>query len=199
MPAVQTLQSGERIQFMSYMLNELAEMDAQKNWVFQLHIGAVRDVRSSLYDRLGADVGGDISNHLTDYVTPLLPLLNRFDGRCRFVLYNMNPCHNATLAQLTRAFGGDVSLGLAWWLNDSYYGMRTQLEYASTVDTFANMAGMVSDSRKILSYGSRHEMFRRTLCSVLGAEVARGQMPMAAAERLAVRLSYERPKALFGL
>ena len=195
----ETLQSGERIQFMSYMLNELAEMDAQKNWVFQLHIGAVRDVRSSLYDRLGADVGGDISNHLTDYVTPLLPLLNRFDGRCRFVLYNMNPCHNATLAQLTRAFGGDVSLGLAWWLNDSYYGMRTQLEYASTVDTFANMAGMVSDSRKILSYGSRHEMFRRTLCSVLGAEVARGQMPMAAAERLAVRLSYERPKALFGL
>lgn len=193
------LTEAETIAFMSYVFNEVAEMDAAKGWVFQIHIGAVRDTRASLYDTLGPDVGGDISNHLTDYVTPLLPLLNRLDNRCKIVLYNMNPVHNGTLAQLTRAFGGMVSLGLAWWLNDSFIGMKTQLEYVSSVDTFANMAGMVSDSRKILSYGSRHEMFRRTLCHVLGGEVARGQMPMEVAERLAVRLSYERPKALFGL
>ena len=190
---------AETIAFMSYIFNEVAEMDAAKGWVFQIHIGAVRDVRASLYDNLGPDVGGDISDHLTNYVTPLLPLLNRFDNRLKIVLYNMNPIHNATLAQLTRAFGGSVSLGLAWWLNDSFIGMKNQLEYVSSVDTFANMAGMVSDSRKILSYASRHEMFRRTLCHVLGREVAQGQMPMCVAEKLAVRLAYERPKALFGL
>ena len=77
--------------------------------------------------------------------------------------------------------------------------MKNQLEYSTSVDTFANMGGMVSDSRKILSYGSRHEMFRRTLCHVLGNEVELGQMPSEVAERIAVNLSYTRPKTLFGL
>ena len=193
------LTEAETVAYMSYIFNEVAEMDAQKGWVFQIHIGAVRDVRDSLYNSLGADVGGDISDHLTDYIANLLPLLNRFDGRLKTVLYNMNPIHNATLAQLTRAFGNTVSLGLAWWLNDSFIGMKNQLEYSTSVDTFANMGGMVSDSRKILSYGSRHEMFRRTLCHVLGNEVELGQMPSEVAERIAVNLSYTRPKTLFGL
>jgi glucuronate isomerase len=193
------LAQPEIVTYMSYVFNEVAEMDAKKNWVFQIHIGAVRDVRDSLYKALGPDVGGDISDHLTDYVTPLLPLLNRFDGRLKIVLYNMNPIHNATLAQLTRAFGANVSLGLAWWLNDSFYGMKTQLEYASSVDLIAAMAGMVSDSRKILSYASRHEMFRRTLAHVLGNQVELGQIHIQAARRLAKKLSYDRPKALFGV
>lgn len=191
--------SQETIAYMSYILNEMAELDAAKGWVFQLHIGAVRDVRDSLHKNLGADVGGDICDHLTDYVTPLLPLLNRFDNRLQIVLYNMNPIHNATLAQLTRAFGDQVSLGLAWWLNDSFIGMKTQLEYVSSVDALCNLAGMVSDSRKILSYGSRHEMFRRTLSHVLGTMVDQGRMPMRVAEKMARHLAYERPKQLFKL
>ena len=197
--ARKSLTEAETVAYMSYIFNEVAEMDAQKGWVFQIHIGAVRDVRDSLYKSLGADVGGDISDHLTDYVSNLLPLLNRFDGRLKTVLYNMNPIHNATLAHLTRAFGNTVSLGLAWWLNDSFIGMKNQLEFVTSVDTFANMGGMVSDSRKILSYGSRHEMFRRTLCHVLGNEVELGQMPSEVAERIAINLSYTRPKTLFGL
>jgi len=195
----EVLSHGEQITYMSFFLNEVAEMDAKKNWVFQLHIGAVRDARKSLYDSLGADVGGDISDHNTDYTNALLPLLNRFDGRLKIVLYNMNPIHNATLAQITRAFGHTVSLGLAWWLNDSYCSMKRQLEYCGTVDVLSNMAGMVSDSRKILSYGSRFELFRRTLSNVLGESVNLGQMREESALRLAHHLAYERPKALFGI
>ncbi len=196
--AGQPLDPSEAIAFMAFFLNEMAALDAERGWVFQLHIGAVRDVRKSLFDTLGPDSGGDLGDHLTDYVTPLLPLLNRFDGRLQIVLYNMNPAHNATLAQLTRAFGRTTSLGLAWWLNDSYAGMRQQLECAASVDLLSAMSGMVSDSRKILSYGSRFEVFRRTLSAVLGAMVGRGQMSRATAVRLARRLSYERPKELYG-
>jgi len=188
----------DRVIFMSYFLNEVAELDAQRGWVFQLHIGAVRDVRTSLYETLGPDVGGDLCDHNTDILTPILPLLNRFDNRLKVVLYNMNPIHNATLAQLTRVFGNKVSLGLAWWLNDSYIGMKRQLEYAASVDLLSNMAGMVSDSRKILSYGSRHEVFRRTLSNVLSGMVGLGQMSKATALKLARRLAYDRPKELFG-
>ena len=192
------LTEAEVICYMSYFLNEVAEMDAEKDWVFQIHIGAVRDVRDSLFKNIGPDAGGDMGDHMTDYLTPLLPLLNRFDNRLKTVLYNMHPAHNATLAQLTRVFGEKVCLGLAWWLNDSYIGMRRQLEYVGSVDVLSNMSGMVSDSRKIMSYGSRHEMFRRSLSFVLGEMVDRGQMPKAVAIKLASDLAYSRPKSFFG-
>jgi glucuronate isomerase len=193
------LEEDEIVLFMSYLLNEVAEMDAEKGWVFQLHIGAVRDVRDMLFEEIGADTGGDISDHMTDIVTPLRDLLNRFDDRLKVVLYNLNPIHTGTLAQLTRAFGSKVNLGLAWWLNDSPIGMKRQLEYVGSVDVLMNMGGMVSDSRKVPSYASRHEMFRRVLADVVGNMVELGQMPLPLAERLVKTLAYDRPKELFGL
>ena len=193
------LSHAEIVGFMSYVLNEVAAMDAAKGWVFQLHMGAVRDVREVLLRDLGPDTGGDVSDHATDILKPLNPLLNRFDERLNVVLYNLHPGHTATLAHLTRAYGAKVNLGAAWWLNDSYIGMKRQLEYVGTVDALMNLAGMVSDSRKIMSYGSRHEVFRRTLADTVGGMVDLGQVPMKLAERLVTYLSYERPKTLFGL
>jgi glucuronate isomerase len=187
------------IGYMSYVLNEVAEMDAEKGWVFQLHIGAVRDVRKMLESTLGADVGGDISDHMIDIVAPLNQFLNRFDGRLKVVLYCLEPHHQATLTTICRAFGENVNLGSAWWLNDSPIGMRRQLEYVGSVDVLMNCAGMVSDSRKLLSYGSRNEMYRRTLSDVVGKMVDLGQMPMFCAERICRHLAYERPKSLFAL
>ncbi len=193
------LEPEEMIAFMSYLLNQLAAMDAEKDWVFQIHAGVVRDVRDSLFNRLGPDSGGDVSNHMIDYVEPLTPLLNRFDDRLKVVIYCIEPGHQATVAALCRAFGGKVNIGSAWWLNDSPVGMKRQLEYIGSVDLLANLAGMVSDSRKLLSYGSRHEMFRRTLCDVLGAMVDRGQMPQEVAAEIAVYLCHQRPSELFAL
>lgn len=189
----------ETVTYMSYLMQELGEMDASKGWVFQLHLGAVRDVRDALLKQVGPDSGGDISDHLIDVVTPLRDFLNRFDDRLKIVLYALEPAHQATLVTLTRAFGEKVSLGAAWWFNDTPIGMKRQLEYMGSVDLLWNFAGMASDSRKLLSYGSRHEVFRRVLCDVVGAMVDRGQMPVRVAERLVVRLCYQRPKELFGL
>lgn len=186
------------IAFMSYILTETARMDADKGWVFQVHIGAVRDVRKHLADSLGPDSGGDVSDHMIDIVAPLSPLLNEFDGRLKVVLYVLDPTLQPTAATLCRAFGADVNLGSAWWFNDSPTGMRRQLEYIGTVDLLSNFAGMVSDSRKLLSYGSRNEMFRRVLCDVLGQLVDRGQAPSAPVEKLARHLCYDRPRELFG-
>ena len=189
----------ERVGYMSYILNEVAEFDAAKGWVFQLHIGAVRDVRGVLLDTVGPDSGGDVSDHRIDILTPLQDLLNRFDGRLKMVIYCLDPSHQPTLATLCRAFGRGVNLGAGWWFNDSPVGLRRQLEYIGSVDLLTNFAGMVSDSRKLLSYGSRNEMFRRVLCDVVGAMVDRGQVPLRLAERLVTYLSYKRPKELFGL
>ncbi len=185
--------------YMSAFLGEVCEFNAEKNWVTQLHLGAVRDVRDSLFKNLGPDVGGDICNSMQDQMRPLIPFLNRFDNRLKVVLYCLDPAHQSMLATMARAFGEKVRLGSAWWLLDTPVGMRRQLEYIGSVDTFANFAGMVSDSRKLLSYGSRFEMFRRVLCSVLGEHVERGQAPYEVIEKLAVGMCYGNTKEFYSL
>ena len=103
------------------------------------------------------------------------------------------------MTAVARAFGKNVRLGSAWWLNDQPYGMSTQLEYIGNVDVYTCFGGMVSDSRKILSYASRFEMFRRVLCDVVGIFVLRGQMPQNLAENLVRRMSYDGPKSFYDL
>ncbi len=189
----------EQKAFMSYFIGEVAELNAQKDWVFQYHIGAVRDVRDMLFNTIGPDSGGDIARPLLDIYTPLKSFLNRFDNRLKTVLYCLDPTHQHLLATMSRAFGGKVNLGSAWWLNDNPIGMRRQLEYIGSVDVLANFAGMVSDSRKLLSYGSRFEMFRRILSDTLAQMVDYGQIPYAIAEKLAVKMAYSGPKEFWGL
>ena len=148
---------------------------------------------------LGPDVGGDVSNHYLDYLPALVSYLNRFDDRLKVVLYCLDQGHQATLATISRAFGEKVALGSAWWLVDTPIGMRRQLEYIGSVDVLRNFAGMVSDSRKLLSYGSRFEMFRRVLADVLGDLVERGQIPQTIAFDLAREMAYYGPKKYWNL
>ena len=77
--------------------------------------------------------------------------------------------------------------------------MKRQLEYIGSVDVWYDFAGMVSDSRKILSYASRFEMFRRVLADVLGDAVEMGKLPYLFAENLAIKMAYEEPKKFFNL
>ena len=58
---------------------------------------------------------------------------------------------------------------------------------------------MVSDSRKLLSYGSRHEMFRRVLADVLGNMAELGQAPEELLTALAIRLCCEQPRTFFNI
>jgi len=193
------LDEAEITGFMGAFLGEAARLDAEKGWVMQLHMGAVRDVRTTLFSSLGPDVGGDVCNVCRDFLPGMVSLLNRFDDKLKTVFYCLDPNSQATLASITRAFGDHAALGSAWWLNDTPVGMKRQLELIGSIDLFSNFAGMVSDSRKLLSYGSRFEMFRRVLADVLGAMVERGQIPLSVAEMLAERMAYSGPKAFWNL
>ncbi|MGB4459154.1 MAG: glucuronate isomerase, partial [Defluviitoga tunisiensis] len=84
-----------------------------------------------------------------------------------------------------------------WWFNDSPFGMEMYLKYVATVDLLSNIAGMVTDSRKLMSYGSRTEVFRRTLSNVVGEMVEKGQIPVREAFNLVREICYYRPKELF--
>ena len=180
----------------AHMLHFFAALNADAGWVMQLHIGAVRDYRDRLFDTLGPDTGGDVSDQQIDIVEPLREFLNAYDGRLQIVLYCLDPGHLPSLTTIARAFPG-VSLGVPWWFNDSPFGIKTHLRYVGTVDLLANSAGMVTDSRKLISFGSRTEMFRRVLCDAVGEMVERGQIPMPEAVDLVRSIAYERPRALF--
>jgi len=189
----------ETANYADYLLGEFGEMNSQSGWVMQLHMGAVRDVRDFLFCTIGPDSGGDVSDLFQSHEAKLIRFLNRFDGRLKIVLYCLDQAHQATLATLSRAFGSTVRLGSAWWLCDTPIGMKRQLEYIGSVDLLSTFAGMVSDSRKLLSYGSRFEMFRRILSSTLGGMVEAGQMPEPVAMKLAKTMCYDGPRGFFGL
>ncbi|MFB6141482.1 MAG: glucuronate isomerase [Halosimplex sp.] len=195
--AGESLTEREIEDFQAYVLEFIGDLNAEADWVTQLHIGPVRDYRAELYEEVGADSGGDVSTGDLNIADGLDYFLDRFDGEGEIVLYCVDPGHYPTLATLARAYP-NVSVGPAWWFNDSPFGMDHQLDYVGTVDLLANHAGMVSDSRKLLSFDSRFEMFRRTLANVVGRKVERGQMPLDVAEDLVDHVAYERPKELYG-
>ena len=197
--AGETMSQADIDTYQDYLTIKVAEMDMRAGWVYQMHMCVIRDVRDTLFQSLGMDVGGDISEFYVNIAKPLCGFLNHFDDRLKLVLYSLEPCHQAALAAVARAFGKNVRLGSAWWLNDQPYGMSTQLEYIGNVDVYSCFAGMVSDSRKILSYASRFEMFRRTLSNVLGGLVLKGRMPQEIAEKIAVMMCYTVPKKFFNV
>lgn len=186
----------EHLEFQSYMIYTFAEMNSEKNWTMQLHIGAMRDYRAKLFESLGPDSGGDIIAGFVDVARGMKDFFNDFDGKLKIVLYCMDTSYLPVMATIARSFE-NVFLGAPWWFNDSPFGMRFQLEYIASVDLLSNLVGMVTDSRKLMSYGSRTEMFRRILCDVVGTMVERGQIPLREAIEVCTELCYERPKSFF--
>jgi len=182
--------------FKSFTLVEFGKLNSDSGWATQLHIGAVRDYRDSLYENLGPDTGGDISNSDIEIAKNIKYFVNKFDSEMDIVLYTMEPTHWFTTSTISRAFP-NVSLGAPWWLNDTPFGMEKYLQQVTNVDLFYNLAGMVTDSRKLMSYSSRTEMFRRTLANVVGRQVDRGRMPYSVAADLVAHVSYYGPKELF--
>ncbi len=182
--------------FKAYMLMFFGILDSEKDWIMQIHIGAVRDYRLSLFKNLGPDSGGDISTNMIDLAEGLRCFLNEFDGKLRIILYILDPTHLPTITTIARAFP-NVNIGAAWWFNDSPFGMNLHLEYISSVDLLSRFTGMVTDSRKLMSFGSRTEMFRRVVANLLGKMVERGQIPVDVAKDLAFTVSYKNLQDLF--
>lgn len=190
-----SIDDAERQDFHAYMLHFFAELNANASWTMQLHIGAVRDFRDLLFKSLGRDSGGDVATHNIELVHNLKDFLNEFDGRLQIVLYVLHPSHTYTSATLARAFP-NVFLGAPWWFMDNPYHATNYLREVAAVDLLWRHAGMVTDSRKLVSIGSRTEMFRRVLANVLGEMVDQGRIPLETAGNIARQVAYCNPKSL---
>lgn len=168
--------------FASYLMLFFGRLDAKRGWTKQLHLGALRNTRTRLFQQLGPDTGFD---SIGDYpqAQPLAAYLDRLDQEDalpKVVLYNNNPNDNYVLATMIANFQGGtpgkIQFGSGWWFLDTKEGIEWQLNALSNNGLLSRFIGMLTDSRSFMSF-PRHEYFRRVLCNLLGSEMERGEVP----------------------
>jgi glucuronate isomerase len=200
------LSEGEARSYTNAMLYRLALLDHQRGWVQQYHLGALRNVNTGMLRRLGPDTGFDAIGDF-EVARPLARFLDQLaePGRlARTILFNLNPRDNELMVALLGCFQdgsvpGKLQYGPAWWFLDQRDGMEAQLRALSNLGLLSRFVGMVTDSRSFLSY-SRHDYFRRLLCTLLGEDVRRGLVPDEREQlgRLVRGLCFENARDYFG-
>ncbi|MGI4870935.1 MAG: glucuronate isomerase [Janthinobacterium lividum] len=181
--AGQALTLLELEQFKSAMLVFLAELDWEKNWTQQFHLGALRNNNSRALRQLGPDTGWDSIGDFAQgrALSRFLDRLDNQDKLAKTIIYNLNPADNDLLATMIGNFqdgsvAGKIQFGSGWWFLDQKDGMEKQLTALSNMGLLSRFVGMLTDSRSFLSF-PRHEYFRRILCNMLGRDVEEGELP----------------------
>ncbi|HWW01265.1 MAG TPA: glucuronate isomerase [Candidatus Acidoferrum sp.] len=173
----------DQIQFASFMMLFFGHLDAEKGWVKQLHLGALRNNNTRLLTKLGPDTGFDSVGDFPQ-ASALSAYLNRLDeDNClpKTIIYNVNPADNYVFGTMIGNFQdgtvpGKVQWGSGWWFLDQKEGMEWQLNALSNLGLLSRFVGMITDSRSFMSY-PRHEYFRRVLCNLIGRDVENGELP----------------------
>ena len=160
-----------------------------------------------MYKKLGADTGFDMIA-VSDGSASISSLLSNLteSGECpKVILYSLNPADFDMLGTLMGAFQDDevpgkIQLGSAWWFCDTDDGMQQQMRTLARLGLLGNFIGMLTDSRSFLSY-TRHELFRRLMCNLIGNWVENGQYPNdeKALKKIVEGISYYNAKRYFNL
>ena len=183
---------ADQRRFEAHMLMEMARMSVEDGLVMQLHPGAFRNHNRHVFDRFGADRGGDIPV-ATEYTHNLLELLNAYgnDERFSLVLFTLDESAYAReLAPLAGHYPA-VRLGPPWWFHDSIEGMTRYRHQVTETAGIYNTAGFNDDTRAFCSIPARHDLARRVDANFLGGLVARHIVEMEDARLMARALAYE--------
>lgn len=158
----------------------LGEKYHELGWAMEIHIGAMRNNNTAMFEKLGADVGFDsIGDHnIAHTLSRFLDALNVKGKLPKTILFNLNNKDNVVLATMLGNFQSDeaeskIQFGPAWWFLDTMDGMRDQMKTLGNLGILGKFVGMETDSRSFTSYG-RHDYFRRILCALIGKWVEDG-------------------------
>lgn len=175
---------------------------AKRGFVMELHLGAMRNNSTKMFDTIGPDTGFDSIDdpQIAFGLSRFLDELDKDGLLPKTVLFCLNPKDNYVLGTMLGNFQsseavGKIQFGSAWWFNDNIDGMRTQMKALANLGVLGGFVGMVTDSRSFLSY-PRHEYFRRILCALVGSWVENGLYPYdeKALERIIKGISFENAK-----
>lgn len=179
----QIVTSEQAAKFRSAIMLLSGQLDAQKGWVKQLHLGAMRNNNTRKFRSIGPDTGFDSigdypqAQHLSRY----LDRLDADDLLPKTIIYNLNPADNYVMGTMMGNFqdgsyAGKIQLGSGWWFLDQREAMEWQINTLSNLGLLSRFVGMLTDSRSFMSY-PRHEYFRRVFCNLLGKDVLSGEIP----------------------
>lgn len=181
----QALNESEIARFRSYLMLYFGQLDAEKGWTKQLHLGALRNTNTRLFHQIGRDIGCDSPDDVS-HAAGLKFYLDTLEQRGHLpktILYNLNPKDNYIFASIIgnyqgneKGIAGRLQYGSGWWFLDTLEGMEWQLNALSSVGLLSPFVGMLTDSRSYLS-PPRHEYFRRILCNLVGKDMENGLVP----------------------
>ena len=192
--------------FKTAVLKHCAKQYVRLGWAMQLHIGALRNNNTKMYNKLGPDTGYDSINDLciAEDLAKFMDCLEMDDCLPKTILYILNPKDNYVLATMLGCFQngpvqGKIQFGSGWWFNDQRDGMQDQMRALANLGMLSRFVGMLTDSRSFVSY-TRHEYFRRILCNLIGQWVEDGEYPedWEALEKIVKGVCYNNAEAYFG-
>ncbi len=164
------------------LISKIGEMLRARGMVMQLHVGVIRNCNTRLFEKCGADAGGDSVANVLDVnnARNLFDCIEKNGGLPKTIVYTLNPVAYYPLSTLIGDFqGGErgkIQLGAAWWFADHRDGIKEQMRVLASTGGLGLFNGMLTDSRSFTSY-ARHDYFRRILCSLVGEWVEGGEYP----------------------
>ncbi|MCE4956629.1 glucuronate isomerase [Macrococcoides caseolyticum] len=204
----ESISHQEMGQFQSFLLFHLGKKYHELDWTMQIHFGAIRNNNTRQFKALGRDTGYDSINDQSNVAYHLNNILNMLateDKLPKTILYNLNPIYNDIVTTTIANFQAPgvkskVQHGAGWWFNDTKRGMLNQMASLSDQGMLMHFVGMLTDSRSFLSY-SRHDYFRRILCTHIGQLVELGEVPNddALLERMIKNICYNNAYNYFKL
>ena len=175
--------NGQAEAFKTALLLFLGREYARRGWVMQLHLGALRNNNTRMFERLGKDSGFDsmADEPMAARLTRFMDMLDRSGELPQTILYILNPRDNELIASTIGDFQdgsvpGKIQFGPAWWFNDQKHGMEWHMRAVANMALLSRFVGMLTDSRSFLSY-TRHEYFRRILSDMIASWVVNGEAP----------------------
>jgi len=173
----------QHAQFSTFMLLELARMDAERGWTNQFHTGVRRNLNTRLFKSIGRDIGCDSMSDIPQgrSLGRFLDFLDQENSLPKTIVYNLNPRDNYLICTMlgnyqSGSIPGKMQFGSGWWYLDQKEGIQWQINTLSNLGLISNFIGMLTDSRSFLSF-ARHEYFRRILCDIFGNDMESGDLP----------------------
>ena len=191
--------------FKTAVLKHCAKQYVRLGWAMQLHIGALRNNNTKMYNKLGPDTGYDSINDLciAEDLGKFMDCLEIDDCLPKTILYTLNPKDNYVLGTMLGCFQngpvqGKIQFGSGWWFNDQRDGMVEQMKALGNLGMLSRFVGMLTDSRSFVSY-TRHEYFRRIFCNLIGQWVEDGEYPadFETLEKIVKGVCYNNAEAYF--
>ena len=171
---------GDCDKYRTPVLLALGRKYHELGWAMEIHIGAMRNNNTLMFNKIGADTGFDSVGDcgIAQPLSRFLDALNTENKLPKTILFNLNDKDNTVLGTMLGNFQSSdaeskIQFGPAWWFLDTMDGMISQMKTLGNLGVLGKFIGMETDSRSFTSYG-RHEYFRRIMCSLIGRWVEDG-------------------------